>query len=116
MSPNIYAYKCRKCGQLHYPYRMVCKKCHANEHNEFDPVPLPRKGKLLTFTRLHTLPGDFNVATLLLGIVELENGIRILGQLSIEKPRTGMPVTGTVGVVRQSELRKHLGMIFSEAK
>lgn len=116
MSPNIYAYKCRKCGQLHYPYRMVCKKCRANEHDEFDPVPLPRKGKLLTFTRLHTLPGDFNVANILLGIVELENGIRILGQLAMEKPRTGMAVTGTVGVVRQTELRKHLGMIFSEAK
>ena len=116
MAMEIYAYKCRKCGQLHYPYRMVCKKCHANEHDEFDPVPLPRKGKLLTFTRLHTLPGDFNVANILLGIVELENGIRILGQLNIDKPRTGMAVNGTVGVVRQTELRKHLGMIFSEAK
>ena len=113
---DILAYKCRKCGQLHYPYRMVCKKCHANDHDGFDPVPLPREGKLLTFTRLHTLPGDFNVANILLGIIELENGIRILGQLAIEKPRTGMAVTGTVGVVRQTELRKHLGMIFSEVK
>ena len=27
MALEIYAYKCKKCGQLHYPFRMVCKKC-----------------------------------------------------------------------------------------
>jgi len=37
---EIYAYKCKKCGHLHYPYRMVCKNCGKNEHNEFDQVPL----------------------------------------------------------------------------
>lgn len=115
MSRNLYAYKCRKCGQLHYPYRMVCKKCGENEHNEFDPVPLPDRGKLLTFTRLSTLPGDFNVAALELGIVELENGIRVTGQLKIPKPKAGMKVQGVVEVVRQSEFRKQYGMVFYPA-
>jgi uncharacterized OB-fold protein len=112
MARDIYAYKCRKCGQLHYPYRMVCKKCRANEHNEFDPVPLPKSGKLITFTRLHTLPGDFEVPTILLGIVELENGMRITGQLKIAEPRAGMPVRGDVELVRQSGYDRHYGMVF----
>ncbi|OQA29055.1 MAG: hypothetical protein BWY59_00553 [Verrucomicrobia bacterium ADurb.Bin345] len=116
MNLEIYAYKCRKCGQLHYPYRMMCKKCHNNEHNAFDPVPLPHKGKLLTFTRLQTLAADFSVPDIQLGIVELENGIRMLGQLQIAKPKSGMAVTGSVGVVRQMGYNTYHGMIFHEAK
>ena len=86
MALEIYAYKCKKCGQLHYPYRMVCKKCGKNDVFEFDTVPLPKKGKLLTFTTVYNLPPDFNVAKLGLGIVELENGMRITGQLKIAEP------------------------------
>ncbi len=115
MNREIYAYKCRKCGQLHFPYRMVCKKCRANEHNEFDPVPLPKKGKLLTFTRLHNLPPDFEVPTLQFGIVELENGMRITGQLKIPNAKTGMAVRGEVEAVRQSSYSKNYGMVFYPA-
>lgn len=115
MAREIYAYKCQKCGALHYPYRMVCKQCHGNEHNEFDPVPLPRDGTLLTFTRLHTLPGDYAVMTLLLGIVELENGMRITGQLRVAEPRIGMKVRGEVAVVRESGYDRHHGIVFHAA-
>jgi hypothetical protein len=112
MARDIYGYRCRKCGELHYPYRMVCRKCRANEHNEFDPVPLPRDGKLLTFSRVHALPGDFEVPTLLLGIVELENGIRVTGQLKIDRPEIGMAVHGEVETVRKSEFDRRLGVVF----
>lgn len=115
MAMEIYAYKCDKCGHVHYPYRMVCKNCRENEHNEFTPVPLPGKGKLLTYTRLYTLPADFMVANLGLGIVELENGIRITGQLKIENPRIGMDVAGRVEIVRSGEYEDHHGMVFYEA-
>ena len=40
-------------------------------------VPLPRKGKLVTFTFIHNLPGEFEVPRLGIGIVELENGVRL---------------------------------------
>jgi len=115
MSLEIYAYKCKKCGHLQYPYRMVCKKCGKNEHNEFDPVPLPKKGKLITFTHVHNLPADFMVARLGLGIVELENGIKILGQIDIPDPKIGMKVTGEVKIVRRDEYDKNYGMIFTKA-
>jgi uncharacterized OB-fold protein len=115
MELEIYAYRCKKCGQLHYPYRLVCKKCGKNEYNEFDPVALPKKGKLLTFTEVYTLPPDFNVAKLELGIVELENGMRITGQIRIPSPRIGMAVTGKVEVVRQADYSKNYGMVFYQA-
>jgi len=116
MTMDIYAYKCRECGHVHYPYRMVCANCGKNEHNGFDPVPLTRKGKLLTFTHLRTLPADFMVASLALGIVELDNGIRITGQLDISEPKLGMDVCGEVRVVRSGTYTEQYGMVFIEAE
>jgi hypothetical protein len=76
MDMNIYAYKCKRCGHVQYPYRTICRKCHDNDHNEFDIVPLPKNGKLLTFTHLYNPPADFELVFLSLGIVELEDGNR----------------------------------------
>ena len=115
MTLEIYAYKCRKCGQLHYPFRMVCKKCGEKEPFEFDTVPLPKKGKLLTFTTVYNLPPDFNVAKLGLGMVELENGMCITGQIKIPHPKMGMPVIGKVEVVREAEYSQNYGIVFYPA-
>lgn len=115
MALEIYAYRCRKCGQLHYPFRMVCKKCGKNGPHEFDTVPLPKTGKLVTFTTLHNLPPDFNVAKLALGVVELENGMRITGQLKIPAPKIGMAVAGRVEVVREADYNKNYGIVFYPA-
>lgn len=112
MVMNIYGYKCKQCGYIHYPYRMICKKCHKGMYTDFEPVALPKHGKLLTFTHLYTLPADFEVAKMTLGIVELENGNRITGQINIEDPKIGMEVRGEVAVVRQDEYTKNYGMVF----
>ena len=112
MNMNIIAFKCKKCGNEHYPFRTLCPKCH---HNDFTTFPMPRNGKLLTYTHLHTLPSDYEVSSITLGIVELENGLRMTGQLEIEKPKIGMKVKGTVGVVRQDDFNKSYGMIFHKA-
>lgn len=115
MDREIYAYKCRKCGTLHYPFRMVCRKCGENDFFEFDTVPLPKRGKVLTFTFVHALPADFNVAKLGLAIVELENGVRIVGQLHDTDPKLGMKVTGKVEPVRQEDYTTRYGMVFYRA-
>ncbi len=115
MELNIYAYKCKRCGQIHYPYKTICKKCGENDHNEFEIVPLPKKGKLLTYTTLYNPPSDYEVPTLSLGIVELEGGQRITGQLNIKNPKIGMNVEGKIEVVRKEAYNKHLGMVFYQA-
>ena len=115
MAREIYAYKCRLCGTMHYPFRMVCKGCKQNDFFEFDTVPLPKTGKLLTFTTVYNLPAQYEVATLGLGIVELENGMRMLGQIEIDDPQIGMAVTGSVEVVRQETYDNYYGMVFTAA-
>lgn len=115
MEMNIYAYKCKKCGHVQYPYRTLCRNCHQNEHAEFDIVPLAKKGKLVTYTTLYTLPSDFETVTITLGIVELEDGNKMTGQLNIDKPEIGMAVQGEVKIVRRDQYNKYLGMVFSKA-
>jgi uncharacterized OB-fold protein len=78
----------------------------------YDFVPLPKKGTLLTFTHLYALPPDFETVKLTLGIVELEGGHRLTGQLHIEEPKIGMTVEGKVEVVRREGYAKHYGMVF----
>ncbi|NIW37817.1 MAG: DNA-binding protein [Gemmatimonadetes bacterium] len=115
MRREIYAYRCRRCDAVQYPFRMVCKACRQNDFFEFDPVPLPRRGTLLTFTHVHNLPLDFAVARLGLGIVELENGLRITGQLDVAEPKIGMAVEGEVEVVRRADYDEYHGMVFRAA-
>ncbi|HTY09077.1 MAG TPA: zinc ribbon domain-containing protein [Candidatus Edwardsbacteria bacterium] len=115
MERNIYGYKCKRCGHVQYPYRTICRQCHDNDHNEFDIVPLAKQGKLLTFTHLYNPPADFELVFLSLGIVELEDGNRILGQISIKRPAIGMKVVGKVEQVRQDGYTTNYGMVFYEA-
>jgi len=115
MEMNIYGYKCKRCGHVQYPYRTICCNCHENDHNEFDIVPLAKNGKLLTYTLLYNPPADFELIYLALGIVELEDGHRITGQLQIKQPRVGMNVKGKVELVRKDEYNKYYGMVFYEA-
>jgi uncharacterized OB-fold protein len=116
MNREILGYKCRKCGHVHYPNRYRCRKCGHTEFEAgsiaFDPVPLPRTGKLLTFTDVYALPPDFEAVSLRLGMVELDGGQRMTGQLDIPEPRTGMRVRGSVEVVRRDEYQTHFGMVF----
>ena len=115
MARQIYAYRCRLCDTMHYPFRMVCSGCKQNDYFEFDTVPLPKTGTLLTFTRVYNLPAQYEVATLGLGIVELENGMRMLGQLEIDDPTIGMAVQGSVEVVREEPYDNFYGMVFRAA-
>ena len=115
MARNVYAYRCRRCGALHYPFRMVCRQCRDNDFFEFDAIPLQNHGRLLTFTHVHNLPAQFEVARLGIGIVELDNGLRVTAQIDIDRRDLGMEVVGTVEVVRRDAYEDRYGMIFRAA-
>jgi len=83
--------KCRKCGKIHLPPRPLCDKCLSTE---FEWVELPRTGRLLTYTIIHVAPTQFqNMAPYAVGIVQLENGVKIPGMIKdapLDKIRVGM--------------------------
>jgi len=71
--------KCRKCGKVHLPPRSLCENCFSKE---FEWVELPQKGKLLTYTVIHVAATQFQgTAPYAVGIVLLENGVKIPGMI-----------------------------------
>jgi len=112
MKRHVYGYQCPKCGVINYPYRFFCKGCKKTAYDEFVEVPLPTNGKLLTWTELYTPTGAYEVATLGLCIVELENGVRVTGQLELDRPKLGMKVKGEVKEIRKDPYETYHGFVF----
>jgi uncharacterized protein len=78
----IVAYKCKKCGKLHYPFHDRCLACKGRE---FDKVKPEGDVKLLTFTRIYNLPWGFDVRYLIIGVGEFENGVRAMGRINVDE-------------------------------
>ena len=81
--------KCKKCGYLQYKSHLRCLKC---KNSEFEIIEVKGSCKLLTFTILNAPPTEFrNKSSYALGVVEFENDIKALGQITTQnKLETGM--------------------------
>jgi uncharacterized OB-fold protein len=81
--------KCEKCGYIQHISHRRCLNC---KHNKFKIINPSGKCKLLTYTILTAPPAEFrNKPSYALGVVEFENGVRALGQLTTEQNlKTGM--------------------------
>ena len=77
---KLMAGKCQKCGKIHLPPRPLCDNCYSQE---FTWTEINGKGKLVTFTVIHIAPQQFQaMAPYAVGIVELENGLKIPGMIT----------------------------------
>lgn len=80
--PQRYRYeanKCSHCGKINFPPRIVCPECQGRE---FETMKLAEKGKVLTYTVIRVAPQQFaDQAPFAVGIVELEDGVRLMGQI-----------------------------------
>ena len=97
---GITAYKCKKCGKIHYPFHDRCLVCKGRDFETMKPQGNP---KLLTFTRIYNLPWGFDQRYLTIGVVEFENGIRAMGQIPVEESiplQTGMVMKASWAPVR----------------
>jgi uncharacterized OB-fold protein len=83
----IVAYKCKKCGKLHYPFHDRCLDCKGRE---FEKVKPQGEVKLLTFTRIYNLPWGFDQRYLTIGVAEFENGVRAMARSMSMKPMSEM--------------------------
>lgn len=110
MANRIYAARCAQCGRLSYPTHYYCTQCQGRRFSE---VPIEGEGTLVTWTRCYSLPIDYAVRYLTLGIVKLDLGVSALGQLAIDEPVMGMRVRASVGKVREVEGRDVEGLIFT---
>jgi uncharacterized OB-fold protein len=71
--------RCKHCGSRFFPPRSICRKCLSTE---IESLQLPDRGKLLTFTIIRNPPQGFEeFAPYIIGIVELDDGVRVLSQI-----------------------------------
>ena len=70
---------CDGCGKILFPPRPVCPACGGDT---FSADRLPETGTVATFTVIHVAPDAFAQETpYAVGVVELENGVRVTGQI-----------------------------------
>ncbi|MBD3227124.1 MAG: hypothetical protein GF329_02965 [Candidatus Lokiarchaeota archaeon] len=71
---------CNKCGYLQHKEHLRCLNC---KNKDFSPIFSEGYCKLLTYTILTAPPKEFrDKKSYALGVVEFENGIKALGQLT----------------------------------
>jgi uncharacterized OB-fold protein len=76
---RLEAKKCKKCGYVSFPPRLICPKC---QNRKFEETRLAEKGKVLTFTVIRVPPQQFvDQAPYAVGIVELDDGVKLTGQI-----------------------------------
>ena len=75
--------KCDRCGFLQYKSHLRCLKC---KNQTFTFIEASGICKLLTYTILKAPPAEFrDLNSYALGVVEFENGVRALGQITSQE-------------------------------
>ena len=88
---RLEAGKCTGCGEIHFPPRIICRKCFGEE---FETVTLPRRGKVLWIP-----PAAFEEQKpYVVAIVELENGVKMTCMIC-EAPPDAVTIGTEVEVV-----------------
>lgn len=109
---QIVAYKCKKCGKLHYPFHDRCLSCKSRD---FETVRPAGKAKILTFTRIYNLPWGFDQRYLTIGVAEFENGVRAMGQIAVDEKydlKIGQVMEPTWAPVRHEYDEAIYGLVF----
>ena len=77
---RLEAGKCKGCGNVSFPPRLICPKCKSKE---FEKVNLSDEGNLKTFTIIRVASDTFSLQTpFAVGIVELNDGVRLTTQIA----------------------------------
>ena len=76
---RLEANKCNSCGKINFPPRLICSVCQSKD---LEKTKLAEKGKVLTYTIIRVPPRQFvDQAPYAVGIVELDDGVKITGQI-----------------------------------
>jgi uncharacterized OB-fold protein len=110
---KIVGYRCKNCGKVYYPKHSRCFKCKSKD---FEEIELGNICTLLTYTKLYAIPRGIDKVPLVLGIVEFENGVRMLGQITTEKVEIGMKLRPIFGELRVIEGKPIFGFKFEPLK
>lgn len=106
---EIMAYRCKKCGKMAFPKRVVCLRCKGRE---FETSPLDKECTLITFTQIYQLPWGINDLFITIGICQFPNGVRVMGRITTPDVRIGMRMKAQWKCFRQMEGEDVWGWVF----
>jgi len=77
---RLEAARCKGCGKVSYPARLVCPSCNGMA---FESIRLSRRATVVTSTVIHVAPADFQMeAPYALAIVQTPEGARMMVQIA----------------------------------
>ena len=94
--PQRYRYeadKCKKCGKVNFPPRLICPACGSRE---LEKTTINTSGKIEAYTVIRVAPAQFVDETPYpMAVVNLGDGVKVLCQVAdcdIEEVKIGLPV------------------------
>jgi len=109
---QLTAFKCIRCGKINYPKRPICLNCRGRDFTE---VKISGEGKLLTYTHLYAIPEGVEQLPLTLGLIEFEEGIRVIGQIEDQNVKIGDKLVPVWGFLRKKDGKEIYGFKFKLA-
>ncbi len=89
---KILGLKCRQCGHINVPPKMVCGQCVSTD---MEVIELGGKGKIQTFTTVNvTSEGRENECHYSIVLVELDEGPWVMVNMYIEPTEATMEIIG----------------------
>jgi uncharacterized OB-fold protein len=77
--PALLVGRCAACGAIHFPLRAFCPECQSDA---VTPAPLSGGGTIYSYTIVRAAPpGYLGEAPYAIGVVELDEGLRIASTL-----------------------------------
>ena len=79
---NMYGKKCGNCQKVYFPARDMCPKCRRASMGKMEKIQLAGKGKVISYSTIHDGLPEFHMQLpYTIAIIELDEGVRITGQI-----------------------------------
>jgi hypothetical protein len=102
---NLIGNQCGSCEKIFFPPREACPECRRKSMGKMKDYKLKGKGKIITYTIIHSGPEDFEKQTPYpIAIIKLDEGPCITAQIVDCKPKDvkiGMNVQSTFRKIQQ---------------
>ncbi len=96
--------RCRGCGKVSYPPRVICPACRSEDA---EPTNITRGGKVVTSTVVRVSPDDFLMESpYAMALVETPEGARLMVQVADCDPaevKAGMEVSLEFRLIRKED-------------
>ena len=97
---NVYATKCKKCGEIYYPPQVDCPHCLTSDVEWIQVF----EGTLETFTQAYLKPQGFThyEQNYIIAIVKAAEGVKVMGWLEdmdVKVAKAGMSVKITAKIM-----------------